>query len=123
VGKEQFDIIVAAAVLHHLRGDEEWRTVFTKFYEALKPGGSIWISDLVESSTPQVQAMMWERYGQYLTELKDEKYREHVFAYIEQEDTARPLLYQIDLLRRVGFQTVEILHKNSCFAAFGAIKA
>jgi tRNA (cmo5U34)-methyltransferase len=46
-----------------------------------------------------------------------------VFAYVEKEDTPRPLLFQLDLLRQVGFTQVEILHKNICFAAFGAWKA
>ena len=31
-------------------------------------------------------------------------------------------MFQIDMLRAVGFQDVETLHKNSVFAAFGAIK-
>jgi tRNA (cmo5U34)-methyltransferase len=30
--------------------------------------------------------------------------------------------YQLDLLRRVGFSEVDLLHKNSCFAAFGGKK-
>jgi len=123
LGEEAFDIILAAAVLHHLREDAEWEAVFAKFYAALKPGGSIWISDLIEHSTTAVQAMMWNRYGNYLTEFKDEAYRDQVFGYIEQEDTPRPLLFQIDMLRNIGFDQVEILHKNSCFAAFGAVKS
>ena len=65
---------------------------------------------------------MWARYGDYLTALRDEAYRDHVIAYVEQEDTPRSLLFQIDLLREVGFETIEILHKNGCFAAFGATK-
>ena len=65
---------------------------------------------------------MRQRYGEYLTRLKDEAYRDHVFAYVEKEDTPRPLLFQLDLLRQVGFAQVEILHKNVCFAAFGAVK-
>ena len=60
--------------------------------------------------------------GDYLTRLKDESYRDHVFAYVEKEDTPRPLLFQLDLLRQVGFAQVEVLHKNICFAAFGAVK-
>jgi hypothetical protein len=28
----------------------------------------------------------------------------------------------VDLLRAVGFGSVEILHKHNCFAAFGALK-
>ena len=64
---------------------------------------------------------MWKRYGEYLTQLKDDAYRQHVFAYIAQEDTPRSLLFQTDLLRSVGFRQIEILHKNNCFAAFGGI--
>jgi tRNA (cmo5U34)-methyltransferase len=122
LGEARFDIILAAAVFHHLRTDAEWHDVFAKCFAALRPGGSLWISDLIEHATPVVQAIMWERYGTYLAGLKDVAYRDHVFAYIEKEDTPRPLLYQIDLLRSVGFSAVEILHKNNCFAAFGAIK-
>jgi tRNA (cmo5U34)-methyltransferase len=122
LGEGQFDVIVAAAVLHHLRDDGEWRAAFEKFHRALRPGGSIWISDLVAHSLPAVQAMMWRRYGEYLTSLKSEEYRDHVFGYVEKEDTPRPLMYQLDLLRRVAFRSVDVLHKNSCFAAFGAVK-
>ena len=118
----KFDIVLAAAVLHHLRTDEEWRQVFTAFHRALRPGGSVWVFDLVESSIPAVEHLMRHRYGEYLTRLKDEAYRDHVFAYVEKEDTPRPLLFQLDLLRQVGFAQVEILHKNLCFAAFGAVK-
>jgi tRNA (cmo5U34)-methyltransferase len=122
IGEGQFDIICAAAVLHHLRETEEWHRVFTKFYDSLRAGGSLWISDLIEHSDPRVQALMWERYGAYLSQLKDDAYRDHVFSYIAREDSPRPLMFQLDLLRKVGFAGVEILHKNSCFAAFGALK-
>ena len=120
LGEARFDVIVAAAVLHHLRTDAEWEAVFAKFFKALRPGGSIWISDLIEHSSAAIQEMMWRRYGDYLVGLKDEAYRDTVFAYVTQEDTPRPLMYQLDLLRKVGFRQVEILHKTSVFAAFGA---
>jgi tRNA (cmo5U34)-methyltransferase len=119
----QFDVILAAAVLHHLRGVDEWQEVFTKFHRILKPGGSVWIVDLIEQSTPAVQALMWECYGEYLTEFKGEAFREVVFGYIEKEDTPRPLIFQLDLLREVGFVDIELLHKNNLFAAFGGIKS
>ncbi|HZY43077.1 MAG TPA: class I SAM-dependent methyltransferase [Anaerolineae bacterium] len=119
---ESFDIIMAAAVFHHLRGDDEWRSVFARCYAALKPGGSMWISDLITHDSPAVQALMWQRYGEYLIQLKGEAYRDLVFGYIEQEDTPRPLLFQLHLLKEMGFSTVEVLHKNSCFAAFGGIR-
>jgi tRNA (cmo5U34)-methyltransferase len=122
LGDSQFDIIVAAAVFHHLRAENEWSSVFRKCHRALRMEGTIWISDLVAHQSREVQGVMWARYGAYLEQLRGPEYREHVFAYIEQEDTPRSVLYQIDLLREVGFREVEILHKNSCFAAFGAVK-
>jgi tRNA (cmo5U34)-methyltransferase len=122
VGESRYDIICAAAVLHHLRETAEWHGVFAKFHAALKVGGSLWISDLIEHSDPRVQVLMWERYGVYLSQLKDAAYRDHVFDYVAQEDSPRPLMFQLDLLRSVGFSYVDVLHKNSCFAAFGAVK-
>jgi tRNA (cmo5U34)-methyltransferase len=65
---------------------------------------------------------MWQRYGEYLAALKGPEYRDQVFAYIDAEDTPRPLYWQLDLLARTGFREVDVLHKNSCFAAFGAVK-
>lgn len=118
----RYDIIVAAATLHHLRADAEWGQVFKKLYNALKPNGSLWISDLVEHSHAGVNALMWHRYGEHLTAFKDTAYRDHVFDYIEKEDTPRPLMYQLELLRSVGFRKVDVLHKNSAFAAFGGVK-
>jgi tRNA (cmo5U34)-methyltransferase len=122
LGTGQFDILLAAAVFHHLRSDEEWQSVFAKCYAALRPGGSLWIFDLIEHSTPSVQNLMWERYGEYLVSFKGATYRDQVYGYIDQEDTPRPIMFQLDLLRAVGFREVEILHKNSVYAAFGALK-
>lgn len=118
----EHDVILAAAVLHHLRTDDEWFAVFQKFFRTLRPDGSLWIFDLVESSIPSVQQMMWQRYGEYLANFRDEAYRDHVFAYVAQEDTPRPLTFQLDLLKEVGFAQTDVLHKHSCFAAFGAVK-
>ncbi len=122
IGLQRYDIILAASVLHHLRDDSQWRAVFMKFFAGLRAGGSVWVFDLIHSSIPEVQSTMRRRYGEYLTHLKDEAYRDQVFAYVEKEDTPRSLMFQLDLLREVGFSQVDVLHKNSCFAAFGAVK-
>lgn len=117
-----YDVVLAAAVLHHLRDDSDWEAAFAKLYRVVAPGGGVWISDLVTHDAAKVQDVMWARYGAYLSALGGEEYRDRVFAYIEREDSPRSVGYQLDLLRRVGFSQVELLHKNSCFAAFGAVK-
>lgn len=120
--EQEYDVILAAAVLHHLRDDQDWETAFRKIYCLTAPGGSVWITDLISHETGPVQSLMWARYGEYLSSIGGESYRDKVFDYIDMEDSPRPVTYQLDLLRKVGFDHVELLHKNSCFAAFGAIK-
>jgi tRNA (cmo5U34)-methyltransferase len=61
-----YDVIFAAAVLHHLRDDSDWLLAFTRLHDLLAPGGSLWITDLVTHSLPEVDRLMWDRYGEYL---------------------------------------------------------
>src|SRR3546814_1502683 len=69
-----YDAIMAAAVLHHLRDDEDWEHVFTRLYRLLKPGGSLWISDLTVQQTPAIQRLIYEkRFGAYLVRLGEDR--------------------------------------------------
>lgn len=120
--KNHFDIILAGAVLHHLREDSDWEFVFQKLYDSLTPGGCFLISDLVIQDHPEVNKLVWKMYGNYLNQHGGEEYQQKVFEYIEKEDTPRSMSYQLDLMKKVGFSSVEILHKNACFGAFGGIK-
>ncbi len=119
---QKFDIILAGAVLHHLRDDEDWETTFQKLYSLLNEGGCLFISDLITHDTEAVHQLIWGKYGDYLEEIGGKDYRQKVFDYIEKEDSPRSLNYQLDLMKKVGFKQTEILHKNMCFAAFGGIK-
>lgn len=118
-----YDIVIASAVLHHLRDDQDWETAFKKLYDFTAAGGSIWITDLVSHESDSVHSLLWERYGDYLASIGGADYRDKVFEYIDKEDSPRSLTYQLNLLRNVGFSCIDVLHKNSCFAAFGAIKS
>jgi tRNA (cmo5U34)-methyltransferase len=122
LGRQRYDVVLAAAVLHHLRSDAEWDAVLRKIFESLRPGGCFWIVDVVEQVQPQTQAEMWRDYGEYLMNLGGAEMREQVLAYIEQEDSPRPLLWQLDRLRQAGFIDVDVLHKRLCSAAFGALR-
>ncbi|WP_214226579.1 class I SAM-dependent methyltransferase [Pedobacter sp. B4-66] len=119
---EKYDIILAAATLHHLRTDEDWELVFTKFYKSLKPGGCLWISDLITHDTEPLNTLFQKKYGNYLESLGGPEYRQKVFDYIEYEDTPRSINFQLNLMQKVGFKDTEVLHKNLCFAAFGGVK-
>jgi tRNA (cmo5U34)-methyltransferase len=122
LGENCYDVITAGTTLHHLRGDEEWESVFGKVYRALKPGGTFWISDIVISETDEINQMMLDG---WLSVLRKQVSPEEVDMYLERyesDDTPRTLSYQLDLLKQVGFQETFVLHKHFNFAAFGARK-
>ena len=120
--ENHFDIILAGAVLHHLRDDQDWETTFKKIYGLLRPGGCFMISDLITQDSEILNEYTWERYGEYLEELGGKDYRKKVLDYVDREDSPRSMNYQLDLMKNIGFSKVEILHKNMCFGAFGGIK-
>lgn len=120
--QNHFDIILAGAILHHLRDDEDWETTFKKLYDLLKPGGCLMISDLITQETEALTAYTWERYGDYLESIDCAAYRQKVLDYVAKEDSPRSITYQLQLMKDIGFRHVEILHKNMCFGAFGGIK-
>jgi tRNA (cmo5U34)-methyltransferase len=120
--ENHYDIILAGAVLHHLRDDQDWETTFEKIYKMLKPGGCFMISDLITQDTPLLNDYTWERYGDYLESIGGKEYRSKVLDYVAKEDSPRSMNYQLDLMKKLGFSHVEILHKNMCFGAFGGIK-
>lgn len=117
-----YDIIVAAAVLHHLRDDADWESCFRKIYDLMKPGGVFLVSDMVWSSIEAVFDLDRERYGIYLEAIGGAYYRKKVFAYIDKEDSPRSVSYQLDLMKKCGFRETDVLHKNACFAAYLGIK-
>ncbi len=121
-GENQFDIITAGTTLHHLRDDQEWKTVFRMVYKALKPGGTFWINDIVIGETDEITQLMMDG---WIAILQKQVPEEEVGMYLqryESEDTPRTLSYQLDLMKQVGFKETFVLHKHFNFAAFGARK-
>ncbi|WP_165026467.1 class I SAM-dependent methyltransferase [Dysgonomonas sp. ZJ279] len=119
---KHYDIILAGAVLHHLRDESDWLFTFSKLHRLLKPGGCLMISDLIVQDSDVLTAYIWEKYSDYLIEVAGEEYKNKVLEYIEIEDSPRSLNFQLDLMKNTGFRKVEVLHKNLCFAAYGGIK-
>ena len=120
--ENNFDIILAGAVLHHLRDDADWEKTFLKLYRILRPGGCLMISDLITQENEVLNQLTWEKYGDYLENHGGKEYRLKVLEYVAREDSPRSLNFQLGLMKSVGFREVEILHKNLCFGVFAGIK-
>jgi tRNA (cmo5U34)-methyltransferase len=118
--RASFDIILAGQVLHHLREDAEWETMFARFHDWLRPGGALFVADFIAFDNPGIQAMMLERYAEHLESFGGAAYRDKVLAYVDVEDSPRSVSYQLELLRKTGFREYDVLHKNALFTAFYA---
>jgi len=117
-----YDVITAGTTLHHLREDQEWESVFTKVFKALKPGGTFWINDIVIGETDEINRMMLEGWLSILREQVSPEEIEMYMGRYKSEDSPRTLSYQLNLMKQVGFLKTIVLHKHFNFAAFGAIK-
>ena len=117
-----FDLIVAAAVLHHLRDDSDWTLAFSKIHSLLKPGGVLRISDLIKHDNPKIEALFKVRQEKFLRETLGDSEAERMMLSIQESDTPSSLEYQFALLRKIGFREVGLLHKNLVFGAYYARK-
>src|SRR5690606_30584007 len=57
--ENHFDIILAGAVLHHLRDDKDWEIAFEKLFKLLRPGGCLMVSDLISQDTEILNDYIW----------------------------------------------------------------
>jgi len=121
-GPGSFDLILAGQVLHHLREDAEWKLMFRRFHDWLRPGGVLFVADFIAFDDPAIQELMTERYSDYLFSLGGADFRDNVLACCEIEDSPRSTKYQLKLLEEVGFNEFDVLHKNALFTAFYARK-
>jgi tRNA (cmo5U34)-methyltransferase len=117
-----FDLILAGQVLHHLREDAQWEAMFASFHRWLRPGGALFIADLVAYDDPAIQSLMQARYAEHLESLGGPEYRDKVLAYVDEEDSPRSVKYQFDLMAKAGFTEYDVLHKNALFVAYYAKK-
>jgi tRNA (cmo5U34)-methyltransferase len=122
LGENCFDIIIASASLHHLRGDAEWEGVFAKIARSLKKGGCFIISDLVTQNDERLTGLVYEGWARYLEETGGPEFRDKIINFSKQEDTPRPVNYLAYLLQKNGWTNIESLHKNMCFATLCAVK-
>lgn len=118
----KFDIAVAAAVLHHLRDEDDWKRTFAKIHSLLKPGGILLVSDLIRHENPKIEALFKVRQEVFLREALGDAEAERIMQSIADSDTPSPLEFQFGCLRQLGFREVALLHKNLVFAAYYALK-
>ncbi len=120
--ENKFDVVIAATSLHHLREENEWENVFEKVYASMKNEGAFFISDLVLHDHVDINQAAWKFYWDYLEKAGGEELKQWVYEQIDKEDSPRPLNFLTGKLWGAGFKNVEVLYRNSVFAAICGVK-
>jgi Methylase involved in ubiquinone/menaquinone biosynthesis len=102
--EEHFDIVTAAASLHHLRSRDDFLKVYRHIYTSLRPEGVFWMSDLIRHEIDGVETVQKQRYADFLIALKDRPFQEEVFRLIDAGDTPETLMFHMAALRDAGFR-------------------
>src|SRR5689334_15160743 len=70
-----FEVILAGQVLHHLREDAQWESMFARLHDWLSPAGTLFVADFITHDDAGIQALMLARYAEYLENLGGAEYR------------------------------------------------
>ncbi|WKN41210.1 class I SAM-dependent methyltransferase [Tunicatimonas pelagia] len=122
--------VVSSLLIHHL-DDAGKQQLFQDLYQALAPGGSLFIADIIRPATPvgfEIAARQWDTYVQqqqhpdaYQTFTQDHW---NYFAYPDEDPIDQPstLPDQLNWLREAGFDAVDAYWMFAGHAIFGGKK-
>lgn len=120
--KEQFDLIAASMVLHHVEGKDKPR-FYQELYNSLSKRGVFFCIDIFLSSNNHLQELFIDKWKAFMSAngLPLEKISDMILRH-QRED--RPVLFtdELSIMRRAGFRCIDVILKHYNFAVYGAIK-
>ncbi|MCQ2975577.1 MAG: class I SAM-dependent methyltransferase [Bacteroidales bacterium] len=119
--KQKYDIITAGTTLHHLRTNQEWELMFRKIYDSLTEGGLFLVNDIVIDEISEITELMLKGWESVLQKNVPTEVDTYLKKY-ETEDSPQTLNYQINLMKKIGFKQISVLHKHFNFATFVGVK-
>ena len=120
---EKFDVVVSSLALHHLETDVDKKKLYTKIFENLNNNGVFYNADVVLASTTEQQEISMTRWKEYMNRNipMDEIENRWIPTY-ENEDRPAKLMDQLEWLREIGFNPVDVTWKYYNFCVYGGVK-
>lgn len=114
-----FDLIISEFALHHL--PDFWKAVaLARLFNALKPGGKLFLRDIVFSCKPDGAERNVEQWTDFL--LKNHSYSRDEFAmHVRDEHSTFGWVVE-GLLKEAGFVLEEVDYRPPVYAAYRVIK-
>lgn len=121
--QQQYDAVVSSLALHHLVTAQDKQDFYNKIYSGLKAGGVFVNADVVLASTDTLQQRYMEQWKSFMCRNvpKDEVESKWMTTYRE-EDSPVSLAQHFDMLKKAGFDTIDVVWKYYNFAVYMAVK-
>jgi tRNA (cmo5U34)-methyltransferase len=118
-----YDVIISSLALHHIVTDRDKKMIYSRIFEALRPGGSFCNADLVLGSDDRLQSLYMRRWKEYMYQSfpQDEVDNVQIPRY-EHEDSPAKLVDHLRWLNEVGFTSVDVVWKYYNFTVYAAKK-
>jgi tRNA (cmo5U34)-methyltransferase len=120
---KQYDAVVSSLALHHLETLDDKLNFFKEIYSGIKDRGIFIDADNVIASTDSYQQKYMEVWKKFMRWNVSEEDVENIWIpkYYE-EDRPVSLLDNLDMLKKAGFTSVDVVWKFYNFATFMALK-
>jgi len=121
--KEKYDAVVSSLSLMYLNGDKARKSIFSKVYNALKPGGIFIAGEVNISNHKYFQDIHMKQWIKHMRKFySDDFIQKEVLIKAQKHGKLSALLDEIQWLKDIGFRHVEVFWKYYNFSVYGAIK-
>ena len=122
---DQFDFIYSSLAIHHLTFDEKKR-LYYYIYNILSPNGCFANYDIILPSTEKLEQLYLKLWKEWIKghPLKKNEEMEKIpeLSKDNPDDIPDTLESQMDILKEIGFKSVDCYFKYSVFSLFGGFK-
>ena len=115
------DAVISSLVLHHL--DKKNKKLFyRKIFNSLAKGGVFYTADFVLPPNDYLSKAYTEQWKKFMRKSFSPAQINDILIKHKDEDRPAELMFELELLREVGFKDVEVVWKNYNFAIYGGTK-
>lgn len=120
---KNYHAVVSSLTLHHLETKKDKIKFYKKVFESLESGGVFYNADIVLGSNDFLNKTYVSRWKEFMAKsIPEEEIENKWMVNHYKEDRPEILLEQIEWIKNIGFEDVDIVWKYYNFAVYGGIK-
>jgi len=119
---EEYHAVVSSLAIHHLYRAEQ-KSFYSQVYTALKEAGVFYNADILLSSSPYLNQLYHEKWGDFMLQTYSQQEVEEIwFSKHQEEDHPQTLPDHRDWLEKAGFKEVDVVWRYYYFGVYGGRK-